>query len=121
MDGNFASAGIGLSHITMLSKILRRARKGATVFYVPGNHDEAARDFCGLQFGGVLVTNQIVHTSAASGKRFLVLHGDQYDAVIGFAKWLALLGDVAYTFALKVNTLLNSNFNPCCTLTISIS
>ena len=91
----------------VVQKILRRARKGAQVFYIPGNHDEAARDFCGLQFGGVLVTNQILHTTA-SGKRFLILHGDQYDAVIGFAKWLAMLGDVAYTTALSVNTFFNT-------------
>lgn len=94
-------------HNDVVQKILRRARKGTKVFYVPGNHDEAARDFCGLQFGGVLVTNQILHTTA-DNKRFLVLHGDQYDAVIGFAKWLARLGDVAYVFALTVNTWFNT-------------
>lgn len=95
------------THNDVVQKILRRARKGTNVFYVPGNHDEAARDFCGLQFGGVLVTNQIVHT-LATGQRFLVLHGDQYDAVIGFAKWLAKLGDVAYTLTLSINTLFNT-------------
>jgi len=95
------------AHNDVVQKVLRRARKGTNVFYIPGNHDEAARDFCGLQFGGVLVTNQIVHT-LATGQRFLILHGDQYDAVIGFAKWLARLGDVAYVFALNVNTWLNT-------------
>ncbi|MDD3183065.1 MAG: UDP-2,3-diacylglucosamine diphosphatase [Alphaproteobacteria bacterium] len=95
------------AHNDVVQKILRRARKGSNVFYIPGNHDEVARDFCGLQFGGVLVTNQIVHT-LANGNRFLVLHGDQYDAVIGFAKWVAKLGDVAYTFALSINTILNT-------------
>lgn len=95
------------AHNDVVQKVLRRARKGSDVFYIPGNHDEAARDFLGLQFGGVLVTNQIVHMTAA-GKRYLILHGDQYDAVIGFAKWLAMLGDAAYVFLLKVNTLLNT-------------
>lgn len=94
------------THNDVVQKIMKRARRGAKVFYIPGNHDEAARDFCGLQFGGLLVTNQIVHTTA-EGKRLLVLHGDQYDAVISFAKWLAKLGDVAYTCVLGVNTYLN--------------
>jgi len=94
-------------HNDVVQKILRCARKGTNVFYIPGNHDEAARDFCGLQFGEVLVTNQIVHT-LTNGKRVLVVHGDQYDAVMSFAKWLAKLGDIAYTFALSTNTLLNT-------------
>ncbi len=93
-------------HNDVLQKIMKRARRGTKVFYVPGNHDEAARDFCGLRFGGLLVTNQIVHT-AADGKQLLVLHGDQFDAVISFAKWLAKLGDVAYTVILGVNTYFN--------------
>jgi len=94
------------THNDVVQKIMRRARRGAEVFYIPGNHDEAARDYCGLQFGGLLVVDQIVHTTA-TGKRLLVLHGDQYDAVITFAKWLAKLGDVAYTFILGMNTYFN--------------
>ncbi len=93
-------------HNDVLQKILKRARRGTKVFFVPGNHDEAARDFCGLQFGGLLVTNQIVHRTA-KGQQLLVLHGDQFDAVISFAKWLAKLGDMAYTFILGVNTYFN--------------
>ncbi|MDX9689315.1 MAG: UDP-2,3-diacylglucosamine diphosphatase [Proteobacteria bacterium] len=93
-------------HNDVIQKILRRARKGSKVFYIPGNHDEVARDFCGLSFGDVLVSNQEIHITA-NGKRYLVLHGDQFDAVMGYAKWLAKLGDVAYTFILALNTYLN--------------
>ena len=93
-------------HNDVIQKILRRAHKGAQIFYIPGNHDEAARDFCGLQFGGVLVANDIVHTTA-TGKRLLVVHGDQFDTVIGCAKWLAHLGDTVYVFLLGVNILFN--------------
>jgi UDP-2,3-diacylglucosamine pyrophosphatase LpxH len=89
-------------HNDVVQKILRRARHGAKVFFVPGNHDEAARDFCGLHFGGILVVNEIVHETAA-GKRLLIIHGDQFDAVMGYAKWLAHFGDAAYDFALWVN------------------
>lgn len=93
-------------HNDVVQKILRRARKGAKVFYVPGNHDEAAREFIGLQFGGVQVVEEIIHTTA-DGRRFLVIHGDQFDAVVKYAKWLALIGDQAYVILLNVNTAFN--------------
>jgi len=94
-------------HNDVIQKVLRRARHGTKVFYVPGNHDEAARPFCGLHFGGVYVTNEVVHETA-DGKRILVLHGDQFDAVVGYAQWLAHLGDVAYDLALFINRIFNT-------------
>ena len=94
------------SHNDVIQKILRRARKGAHVFFVPGNHDEAARNFCGLHFGGVYVINELVHETG-QGKRLLVLHGDQFDMVMGCARWLAHLGDFAYELSLKINTVFN--------------
>lgn len=95
------------THNDVIQKILRRARHGAQVFFIPGNHDEAARPFCGLHFGGVFVTNEVVHETLA-GKRLLILHGDQFDAVMGNARWLAHLGDAAYGFALGLNTVFNA-------------
>lgn len=93
-------------HNDIIQKILRRARKGAKVYYLPGNHDEAARGFLGLQFGGVTVVDELVHETA-DGRRFLVIHGDQFDAVVKYAKWLALIGDHAYVILLWINTWLN--------------
>lgn len=94
------------THNDVVQKIMRRARHGTKVFYIPGNHDEAARPYCGLHFGGVYVTNETVHETA-DGKRILILHGDQFDAVVGYARWLAHLGDVAYDFALYINRVFN--------------
>lgn len=94
------------SHNDVVQKILRRARKGAQVFLIPGNHDEAFRDYIGLQFGGVTILEDTIHT-AADGKRYLVIHGDQFDAVVRYARWLAFVGDTAYTFLLWLNTALN--------------
>lgn len=94
------------AHNDVIQKILRRARHGTRVFYVAGNHDEFARHYCGLHFGGVYVIDKIVH-ELANGKRLLILHGDQFDAVMGYAKWLAHLGDTAYEFALWLNTIFN--------------
>jgi len=94
------------AHNDVVQKVLRRAKHGAQVFFVAGNHDEFARDFIGLHFGGVFVTNEVMHITAKDQK-LLVLHGDQFDAVMSYAKWLAHLGDAAYEFALWLNRIFN--------------
>jgi UDP-2,3-diacylglucosamine pyrophosphatase LpxH len=90
------------SHNDVLQKLLRKARKGTKVVYVPGNHDEALRDFVDMQFGGVTVVSDAVHTTA-DGRRLLIIHGDQFDGIVCYAKWLAFLGDRAYTVMIDVN------------------
>jgi UDP-2,3-diacylglucosamine pyrophosphatase LpxH len=95
------------AHNDVVQKVLRRVRKGTKVFLIPGNHDEVFRDFIGLQFGGVTILEDAVHTTA-DGRRFLVLHGDLFDAVVKYAKWLAYVGDSAYTVLLTLNTWLNA-------------
>jgi UDP-2,3-diacylglucosamine pyrophosphatase LpxH len=94
-------------HNDVLQKLLRKARKGARVVYIPGNHDEAGREYCGLQFGGVHVQKEAVHETA-DGRRLLVIHGDEFDAVVRYAKWLAVLGDRAYILLLAVNHWFNA-------------
>jgi UDP-2,3-diacylglucosamine pyrophosphatase LpxH len=94
------------AHNDVVQKILRLARKGVNVIYVPGNHDEMVRDFCGVHFGGVVVARDAIH-EAADGKRYLVVHGDEFDGVVQHAKWLALLGDYAYRALIATNTLFN--------------
>ncbi len=94
------------SHNDVVQKLLRKARKGARVIYIPGNHDEFFRDFLGLTFGGVEMYENFIH-KAADGKEYLVIHGDYFDVVVKHARWLAFLGDSAYTFALSINTHLN--------------
>jgi UDP-2,3-diacylglucosamine pyrophosphatase LpxH len=91
------------SHNDVVQKILRMARKGVKVIYVPGNHDDRARDFCGVHFGGVIIARDAIHTTA-DGRRFLVTHGDEFDGVVQHAKWLAFLGDWAYRGLLAANT-----------------
>jgi UDP-2,3-diacylglucosamine pyrophosphatase LpxH len=91
------------SHNDVVQKLLRKARKGSRVIYVPGNHDEFARDYTHLNFGGVEVVPEAEHRTA-DGKRLLVIHGDQFDIVVRHAKWLAYLGDWAYETALRLNT-----------------
>jgi UDP-2,3-diacylglucosamine pyrophosphatase LpxH len=95
------------AHNDVVQKLLRKARKGSRIVYLPGNHDEFLRDFVGNAFGGITVAERAVH-AAADGKRYLVLHGDQFDIVMRHAKIMAHLGDGAYTLALFLNTHLNT-------------
>jgi UDP-2,3-diacylglucosamine pyrophosphatase LpxH len=94
------------THNDVVQKLLRKARKGARVVYIPGNHDEFLRDYYGTHFGGIEVVEDAVHV-AADGRRYLVIHGDLFDVVIRHARWLALLGDKAYDLAIWLNTHLN--------------
>ena len=86
---------------------LDRAEGGARMIYLPGNHDEMLRGFYGTHFGGIEVVERIVH-EAADGKRYLVIHGDQFDVVVRHARWLAFLGDVGYNLALSLNVRVNA-------------
>jgi UDP-2,3-diacylglucosamine pyrophosphatase LpxH len=94
------------AHNDLVQKFLRKVRKGARLIYIPGNHDEFLRDYVGSNFGGIELVDHALHETA-DGKRYLVLHGDQFDMVVRHARWLALLGDRAYSVALFINTHLN--------------
>ena len=93
-------------HNDVLQKILRKSRKGTKVVFLPGNHDEMFRQFLELTFGNIEVHDEVVHETG-DGRKFLVIHGDQYDVVVKYSKWLALLGDWVYSRALGMNTLYN--------------
>ena len=94
------------AHNDVVQKLLRRARKGCRVIFVPGNHDEFARGFIGHQFGGIEVVEDAVHKTM-DGRRLWVTHGDYFDGVIQCAKWLAYVGDSLYELTLKLNRHLN--------------
>lgn len=93
-------------HNDVVQKLLRKARKGTRIIYIPGNHDEFMRNYIGHKFGGIEIADRYIHETL-SGARFLVIHGDQFDIVVRHAKWLALLGDWAYEVALWSNTWIN--------------
>ena len=94
------------SHNDVIQKVLRKARKGTQVTYIAGNHDEVARQFIGLAFGGIDIRAEAEHVTA-DGRKLLVIHGDLFDAVVQGAKWLAYLGDQAYMITLKLNRWFN--------------
>jgi UDP-2,3-diacylglucosamine pyrophosphatase LpxH len=94
------------THNDVLQKLLRKARKGTEIIFIPGNHDEAMRDYCGSKFGGVTIERNTIHVGR-DGRRYLVMHGDEFDVVVRYARWLALFGDWSYTVALWANTHFN--------------
>ena len=89
----------------VVQKLLRKARKGARIVYIPGNHDEFLREFPGMHFGGIEVALRHVH-EGADGRKYLILHGDEFDVVVRNYRILAYLGDWAYDSAIAINRLL---------------
>lgn len=94
------------SHNDVIQKILRKARKGTHVIYIPGNHDEAFRDFTSQKLGGVSIKMNDIHNTF-DGKKYLVMHGDEFDGVVLYARWLAYFGDRAYEVAVELNYYFN--------------
>jgi len=92
-------------HNDVVQKILRKARKGSTVIYIPGNHDEFISHFLG-QFGAVTLKKNDIHT-CADGKRILVMHGHELDTVVQNLGWLAHIGDLGYKILLELNSFVN--------------
>jgi UDP-2,3-diacylglucosamine pyrophosphatase LpxH len=95
------------AHNDVLQKVLRKARKGTSVIFIPGNHDEFGRNFLRLSFGGIAILDEAIHETAR-GQRLLVIHGDLYDAVVQCARWLAFVGDRAHGLVLHLNRWLNA-------------
>ena len=93
------------THNDVLQKILRKARKGTRVIYIPGNHDELMRGFTG-EYGNLVIAKRAIHQTA-DGRRLLVIHGDELDTVVQNVKWLAYIGDVGYQFLLRLNGPIN--------------
>jgi UDP-2,3-diacylglucosamine pyrophosphatase LpxH len=91
---------------TVVQKVLKRARHGTQIIFVPGNHDEAVREHAGTSFGNIQVRMEHEHV-AADGRRYLLLHGDEFDQVTRYHKWIAVLGDHAYAVLVRINIALS--------------
>lgn len=93
-------------HNDVIQKLLRRARKGTQIVYIPGNHDDVMRNYCGNEFGNIIMVKEAVHIGV-DNKLYLVTHGDQFDVIIQNAKWLAYLGGWAYDLSINLNRFVN--------------
>ncbi len=94
------------THNNVVRKVLGMAKNGTEVIFVPGNHDEVLRDFNGSTFGNIHIRNEVIHESA-DGKKYLILHGDEFDSVVKCSKLLAILGNHAYEWLLAANRWVN--------------
>ncbi|MGB3167746.1 MAG: UDP-2,3-diacylglucosamine diphosphatase [Alteraurantiacibacter sp.] len=93
-------------HNDIVWRLLKRAKRGTRIVYIPGNHDEMFRQFTGLDFGGIEIRRAAFHDTA-DGRRLMVLHGDEFDAVMLSHRWLAFVGDAAYHFMMGLNRWVN--------------
>jgi UDP-2,3-diacylglucosamine pyrophosphatase LpxH len=94
------------AHNEVLRALLAMAREGTKIIYIPGNHDDNIREFCGSLFGNVSIRRSYVH-STADGREFLVMHGDEFDSAVKCSRWLARFGATAYDVMMRVNRGLN--------------
>jgi UDP-2,3-diacylglucosamine pyrophosphatase LpxH len=94
------------AHNTVVQKILKKARHGTKVTLIPGNHDEVLREYEGGNFGNVAIMRECVHV-ATDGRRYVLLHGDEYDQVTTCHRWVSVLGDVSYSVLVHLNRLLS--------------
>jgi UDP-2,3-diacylglucosamine pyrophosphatase LpxH len=94
-------------HNDIVWRVMKRAKRGTRVIYIPGNHDEMFRQFTGLTFGGIEIRRQAIHQTA-DGRKLLVLHGDEFDTVVMCHRWLAFFGDAAYGLLLRLNVGINA-------------
>ena len=94
------------AHNEVVRRILKLAHRGTRVILIAGNHDEMLRPYAGMSFGGVELALETIHETA-DGRRLLVTHGDGFDGVVLYARWLAFLGDKAYALLLRANVLFN--------------
>ena len=95
------------AHNDVVQKVLRKVRKGTAVTYICGNHDAFGRHFGEISFGGIELRDEMIHVTA-DGRRLLVLHGDLFDGVVQYARWIAFVGDRLYLLALHVNRWFNA-------------
>ena len=95
------------AHNEVIRRVLKMAHRGTRVVFIVGNHDEMLREYAGFTFGGVELALEAIHETA-DGRQLLVTHGDSFDGVVLYAKWLALLGDKAYSVLLRANVLVNA-------------
>ena len=93
-------------HNDIVWRVLKRAKRGTRIVYIPGNHDEMVRPFCGMKFGDVEIARAAFHETA-DGRRLMVLHGDEFDTIMLAHRWLAFVGDALYHLMMGLNIWVN--------------
>ncbi len=99
-------------HNAVVQQILKISRHNTKVIYIPGNHDNAFREYVGMHIGNIQIHHDYIHTTT-SGLKIYVTHGDEFDIITRYHKWIAVLGDIGYEFLLSVNTIFNNIRDRC--------
>ena len=94
------------SHERVMKQLLEMAKSGTKVRYITGNHDEFLRNYGALQFDTIEIVDEY-RLRNKDGSEFLVIHGDQYDVITKYARWISTLGDVGYNLLLRINVVVN--------------
>jgi len=95
------------AHSNVLRRFLTLTKRGTRLVYVTGNHDEFLRRYSDLAIGNIELVDEAVHETA-DGRRLLVVHGDEYDVITRYHRWVAWLGDMGYTLMLELNRHFNA-------------
>ncbi|TQV88199.1 UDP-2,3-diacylglucosamine diphosphatase [Aliikangiella coralliicola] len=90
------------SHTQLFKYLLKLAKRGCKIFYIPGNHDANLRKFIGYRYKNIRIYKEYVYTTEA-GQKLLLLHGDRFDNLVRLNKFYGWLGDVSYDFLLFLN------------------
>ena len=85
----------------LIQLLLKRANEGVEIIYVPGNHDEAVRYLGQGEAFGVKILPELVH-QGADGRRWLVVHGDGFDAVLHSNPLMRWVGDMGYELLMRL-------------------
>ncbi len=94
------------THNHVVRRILKHAKRGTHVVFIPGNHDDSVRQYAGLDLGGVRIALRAVHRTA-DGRSLLVTHGDEYDLVVQHGRFISILGGWAYDRLVMLNRVVN--------------
>lgn len=94
------------SHSAVLKDLIERARSGTRVIFIPGNHDEVCREFCGQSFQGIEIERECIH-QMDDGRRLLVLHGDEFDTAVQCGSLQTFIGSRLYDLFLRWGYRLN--------------
>jgi UDP-2,3-diacylglucosamine pyrophosphatase LpxH len=88
------------THNDVIQKILRKGRKGTEIILTPGNHDDFLEFLLNLVLGHITIQHEYIYT-AGDGKKYLVMHGHQFDVHVPI--WMMKIGSWAYDTTVVLN------------------
>jgi UDP-2,3-diacylglucosamine pyrophosphatase LpxH len=90
----------------LVRHVLKRAQRGDQVVYIPGNHDADVGSLAGTGLVNLRAEPQVLYP-AMDGRRLLVTHGDEADALVRAHPVLARAGAYGYDWLIWLNHLSN--------------